>query len=362
MRSLRLRVIGYADIQGGGQVNVRDGLCFVGHISPPEGTTILDVSDAAKPRILGRVFVPLNTHSHKVRARDGIMLVNNEAFPEFNVTPELEPGLRIFDISTPEHPREIAFFRTGGCGVHRFDYDGTFAYLSTEMEGFRGNIVLIVDLSDLVRPREVGRWWLPGQWIAGGEVPSWEGVRHRVHHPLRSGCRLYVGCCHAGMAIVDVSDMSAPKTISRHPLHSLFSHTVLPAEAGDGDERRFVIAVDEGWWDEAGAFTVVDITDLAAPEIVGRVDLPPGNGRGIWAPHQPHEEIVDRLMFVAWFSHGLRVIDVSRPAEPIEIAYHLPRLRSEFGPLSNDVFVDAADRRIYLLDRVRGLEILEYDV
>lgn len=38
----------------------------------------------------------------------------------------------------------------------------------------------------------------------------------------------------------------------------------------------------------------------------------------------------------------------------------MPTMRSEFGPLSNDVFVDAANHRVYLIDRVRGLEILEY--
>ncbi len=361
MRSLRLKEIGYADVLGGGQVNVRDGLCFVGHISPPEGTTILDVSNPINPRIVGRVMLPLNTHSHKVRARDGIMLVNNEAFPEFNVTPELEGGLRIFDISRPEQPREISFFPTGGRGVHRFDYDGTYAYLSAEMEGFHGNIVVVVDLSDPVRPREVSNWWLPGQWLAGGESPSWSGVRHRVHHPLRWGDRLYVGCCHAGMAIVDVTDLSAPKTIARHPLHGLFSHTVLPAGSSDGDEGKFVIAVDEGWWNEDGAFTVVDITNLTDLQIATTVDLPPGKERGIWAPHQPHEEIIDGLVFVAWFSHGLRVLDVSQPAAPVEIANHMPQLRSEFGPLSNDVFVDRVNQHVYLLDRVRGLEILEYD-
>src|SRR5690606_38445389 len=111
----------------------------------------------------------------------------------------------------------------------------------------------IVDLSDPINPKEVGRWWMEGQWVAGGETPSKEGVRHRVHHPVRVGNRLYVGCCHAGMAIVDVSDLSSPQTISRHPLHGRFSHTVLPLF----DEKRspFVIAVDEGWWDMAGTFS-----------------------------------------------------------------------------------------------------------
>lgn len=361
MRSVRLRRIGYADVLGGGQVNVHDNLCFVGHINPPEGTTILDVADPRTPHMLGRVQVPMNTHSHKVRSRDGIMLVNNEAFPEFNVTPEFKGGLKIFDISRPQVPREVCFFPTGGRGVHRFDFDGTYAYLSTEVEGFRGNIILIVDVSDPVRPVEVSKWWMPGQWIAGGEVADWQGVKHRVHHGLRNDNRLYVGCCHAGMAIVDISDLKSPHTISRHSLHGLFSHTVLPVP-GKGDGRQYVIAVDEGWWDMAGAFTVVDVTEPAIPKITATIELPIKTAMGIWQPHQPHEEIIDELLFVAWFSHGLQVVDISEPTNPVIVGSHLPEMRSEFGPLSNDVFVEEATRRIYLLDRVRGLEIIEYDL
>lgn len=360
MRFVQLKTVGYADVLGGGQVNVRDNLCFIGHINPPEGTTILDVTDPRNPKMLGRVLVPMNTHSHKVRSRDGIMLVNNEAFPEFNVTPDFKGGLRIYDISKPQAPREICFFPTGGRGVHRFDFDGTYAYLSTEVEGFRGNIILIVDVSDPVRPKEVGKWWMPGQWTAGGEVADWVGVKHRVHHGLRHGNRLYVGCCHAGMAIVDIADLGHPRTISRHPLHGLFSHTVMPLQ-GNSDGRQHVIAVDEGWWDMAGAFTVVDVTDLDSPRIAATLDLPKREAMGIWQPHQPHEEIIDDLLCVAWFSHGLQVVDVSHPAKPVVVASHLPEMRSEFGPLSNDVFVDGKNRIIYLLDRVRGLEIIEYE-
>ena len=130
----------------------------------------------------------------------------------------------------------------------------------------------------------------------------------------------------------------------------------------DKNGSPYVIAVDEGWWDMAGAFSVVDIADLSAPRLVKTVEMPEGKERGIWQPHQPHEEIIEGFAFVAWFSHGLVVVDVSDPANAQRVAHHLPAMRSEFGPLSNDVFVDKANRRVYLLDRVRGLEILEYDV
>jgi hypothetical protein len=361
VRRVTLKAIGYADVRGGGQVSVKDGLCFVGHISPPEGTTILDVSDPGKPRLLSQVTLPWNTHSHKVRVHQDLMLVNHEAFPEFRVPPGFKGGLRIFDISRPEQPKEIHFLHTGGRGVHRFDFDGRYAYLSTERDGYQGNILVTVDLSDPVRPREVSRWWMPGQWIAGGETPGWEGgVRHRVHHGLRRGDRIYVSCVHAGMAIVDVTDITSPRTVARHPLHGLFTHTVLPTRGAPRAAGDYVITVDEGWWDMGGWVTSLDMSRPTAPQIIGQYDLPAGEDRGIWASHQPHEEIIDDLLFVAWFSHGLRVLDVGDPRSMTEVGSYMPEIRSEFGPLSNDVFVDRRTQRVYLVDRVRGLEILEY--
>jgi len=48
-------------------------------------------------------------------------------------------GFRIYDISDLTRPRQIAFQKTGGIGVHRFDSDADYAYISIEMEDFRGN-------------------------------------------------------------------------------------------------------------------------------------------------------------------------------------------------------------------------------
>jgi hypothetical protein len=56
--------------------------------------------------------------------------------------------------------------------VHRFTFDGRYAYLSPELDGYLANIVMILDLIDPAHTREIGRWWLPGQWIAGGESPT----------------------------------------------------------------------------------------------------------------------------------------------------------------------------------------------
>ena len=57
------------------------------------------------------------------------------------------PGFQILDVSKPAHPREIAFVETAGMGVHRYDLDDRYAYISTEMPGYLGCISVIYDLA-----------------------------------------------------------------------------------------------------------------------------------------------------------------------------------------------------------------------
>ena len=72
---------------------------------------------------------------------------------------------------------------------------------------------------------EAGRWWIPGQWEAGSEEYLWEGqVAPRCHHPLRMGDRLYVSYSMAGVFILDISDIAKPKVVGRR-CHRLASQT-----------------------------------------------------------------------------------------------------------------------------------------
>ena len=167
--SKRIKQVGRTDLPGGGLVTVENGYGYVGHIDPPHGTSILDLRDLKHPKVVAQLEVPDGIHSHKVRVSGDVMLVNYERYQR---SQKGQGGLKIFDISDKSHPREIAFFKAAGRGVHRFTFDGRYAYLSPMMEGYVGNIVLILDLKDPAKPEEVGRWWMPGQWTAGGETPT----------------------------------------------------------------------------------------------------------------------------------------------------------------------------------------------
>ena len=88
-----IKVVGFHDLPGGGQVVVRNNIAYVGHVKPPDGTSIIDVSDPSKPRDLARISVPEGTLSHKVRVENGLMLVNREVFPIGRVDPDFRGGL-----------------------------------------------------------------------------------------------------------------------------------------------------------------------------------------------------------------------------------------------------------------------------
>ena len=216
--------IGHIDCAGGGQVWVDGTTLYVGHMRHPTGTSIYDIADPRKPRQLARIDMPDGWHSHKVRAQNGIMIVNHER--NGKTGPEdFGGGLAIYDVSNPATPKLITKWMTAGKGVHRYDFDGRYAYISPTAEGFIGNIAMIPDLKDPARPTEVGRWWIPGQWQAGGETYPWgDGVAPRCHHPLRVGDRLYVSYSHHGLYILDIADLAKPKAIAHLATSPSFPH------------------------------------------------------------------------------------------------------------------------------------------
>ncbi len=360
--------IGRTDVAGGGQVTVVGKRAYIGHMKAPYGTTILDVSDPKNIRTLSHLEIPEGIHTHKVRAQDGLMVINVERYGKGSTA---QGGLKIYDVSDPAKPKELSFFHTADTGVHRFDFDGRYVYLSPEMEGYVGKIVLIVDLNDAEKPEEVGRWWLPGQWVAGGEKPDWEGTRHKCHHPLRLGDRLYTSYWHAGFVILDISDMTQPRMVSRldwSPPYPCPTHTALPVPH-QIQGRRFMAVTDEDIADRLaprpnGWFWMVDVTDETNPVPVSTWSYPQDHDfdpNEWFGAHQPQEQVYENnLIFLTWFAGGMRVLDISDPYRPEEVGHFVPEPgKGQTLVQSNDVFVDE-DGLIYLLDRFDGLEVLEF--
>ena len=50
-----LKHLAKLDIPGGGQVVAEGDYAYIGHMGPPDGTSIIDVSDPRKPRVTARI-------------------------------------------------------------------------------------------------------------------------------------------------------------------------------------------------------------------------------------------------------------------------------------------------------------------
>ncbi len=363
-----LELVGHSDLDGKGdgmQIMRNGDVAYVGHMGDfGVGTSVVDVSDVRRPRVLRQIPVPKGTHAHKVQLADSLLLVNHEQYPYRVGVPE-STGLLVYDVSRPADPKQLGFLPIDGLGVHRIWHaGGRWAYASARERGYRNRILVVVDLADPERPRLASRWWWPGQREGDADTLAPDSDIG-AHHVIVRGDRAYGGYFDAGVVVFHVADgrlelmssLSWAEEAGGHP----HTHTALPL----GD-RSLLVVTDEAIEPECeGArkdVHLVDISDERHPREVGRFPVPEGDycRRGLrFGPHNVHENRPgtyqsDRLVFVTYFNAGLRVYDTSDPQRPAEVAVHVPEAPPGQRVIQfNDVLVDA-DENIFVTDRLRG--------
>lgn len=396
LESRDVDMIGYHDLAGrpgfklAMTVEEDRWLLYLAHFWD-SGWTILDVTDPTSPELVRFVEGPEATWTLQVQAAEGILLTGLEK-PRPGWGREPGPGTRegvlLFDISggRASDPVEIGAFEVGGAGTHRNHWEGgRYAYLTSAPDGFADQMLEVLDVSDPSAPRSVSRWWWPGQHIAGGEVPAHDRYLHGPAYP--DGDLLYLGYGGVGMIILDVSDPSAPRLVSRLSFGDLGSiigcHSVVPLHGTD-----WVVvnseAIKEGTGEQLNYAFMVDVSDPTAPRIASWLPTPvPSPGLpytnyfakgGRFGPHnqhhyqnQPYLWRPTRHVVMTYFNAGLRVYDLADPLAPTECGFWVPEDPTHrYGPLpetlvsqSEDVLVDARGN-IFVTDKNHGLAVLRY--
>jgi hypothetical protein len=384
------------------QIMVHNGHAYIGQ-GFNAGFTVLDVRD---PRnVLPTFYRPTfaNTWNIHLQTHDNLLLVI-EAINFFKFVDQekdyysqasggldvaglgtngvdYSAGMRVYDISDPGTPREIAFMPVQGAGLHRIWYTGgRYAYASALLDGFTDYILLIIDLADPLHPVEAGRWWLPGMWAEGGEPPRSEAGRVGLHHAIISDGLAFCAWRDAGLVIVDVHDPAQPFLVAHRNWSPPFqggTHTALPLL-----DRDLLVVLDESTADNcadgAKHIWTMDLRERSNPVQISTVPVPDEEDfcaqPGHFGPHNLHENRPgslqsSQLLFATYQNAGVRAFDISDPYRPEPAGRYLTGMPNEKidtrksmtkSRHSADVFVDEQGLT-YVTDYSGGLNILQYD-
>jgi len=379
------------------------------------GTSIVEITDPANPKLVWHIPNDVNANSHAVWVVYDYQFDSGSPGRDYLIR-NFEAGddlrFQIFDItSRGSDPSQISLVSeiTGtppdscgpGCGgkltgtAHKgvWSRESGLYYSASGEPEFRTALLHIWDLKDPKNPKFVNRVWLPGQ--KDGE-PGFK--TQRAHHPVldEANNRLYIAFFSGGQWTAwDTSDPAAPKPVwvvdasppgrAAHTISPIVYDEV-PNFKGEALPRTYAFVTEEGLGpsmlcrgDVRAKAYMVDITDESNPFPVETWQVPNGDfceKGGRFGPHQ-HAETVnselnrfeDKLAWVAYFNAGVRVVDLSDPYNLNEVGHYLPKATEYSHPLAegqpvsimtNDVELD--DQGLcYVSDRVgSGLFVLEY--
>src|SRR6266704_3452782 len=402
--SRNIKFVSHSDQGGrsdGVQVIVHRGYAYIGQTFS-NGFTILDVRDALHPKFVDFIACPPNTRTVHLQVHDDVLLATNmpsvwtmQEFQNqqdyFGASPadkltglagSFTAGIRTFDISHGDRPREIGFLPVEGIGPHRIWYTGgRYAYASIHFADFTDHIFAVVDVADPRKPEVVGRWWIPGMWRAGAETPTWrKGRRYALHHALVAGHLAYGAWRDGGLTVLDVSNPARPTLLAHRNLDPPFgggTHSPLPLP-----DRNLLVLADEANFADCSLGLrhtwIFDVREPGNPVSFATMPVPSEadycKKGGNFGPHnlwenRPGAFQSSRYIVATYHNAGVRVFDIENPFQPREAGYFVPPDPERmFDPRPNrpkviqsaDCFVDAQGV-MYLTDNNAGLYILQFE-
>lgn len=310
-------------------------------------------------------------------------------------------GIRTYDITNPGEPVLLDEFSTGktGSGTHMNFYDGgRYAYLDAgwddqfRMENAQratGNGLMIVDMSDPAKVKEVSRWWVPGQrlgeedeykkFLFAGDRAAWTSSHGGPSVPRRvedGGNVGYGGFGHFGMYVFDFTDIRKPKVFGKvrwefETIGGIPYHTCYPviADAAHPRLQGLVIGVPETVQPDCREpfkpAQVIDVNDPRSPRVIGLfprpvapTDAPYSDfcfARGRFGTHNIQPWLAPgrsrpEIVVMTYFNAGIRVFDISEPTQPKEVAWFVPPRESDISNYG-DWFRDGAESVFVEWDR-----------
>lgn len=412
-------------------------ILFVGHhageaLNPAtglierNGLSIVDVTDPARPTYLTHVpptGAEANGTQH-VQVCDGRALPAGDDTKVYAIRTNGAVSYEVLDVSDPAAPRFLTTIAETGVSsrpesergnreTHKFQWDCAtgIAYLNGTAAGWRVTRVLqAFDLTDPTRPKHIRDFGLAGHEPTSTK-PYPEPQVAGLHQPFVVGNRMYLGYNSGEEGTLQIVDrerfMNGDATptavnllepqIARVDLPSYWGvHTAKPiydfaiADYADNSEARtrdlLLVVSESGTYrcqEPRDVLLIFDITEEEQPLPISSFQVPEEPGDychrgGRFGPHSfadaYHPAFDKRLVVLAYFNAGVRVVDIRNPFEPKEVARFIPEVTENTTESCIDIDgAEQCDRAIqtnnvnlddrgyiYALDRAStGLHILE---
>jgi hypothetical protein len=391
---------GFNDLQGRSAyqpIIINEGgreIAYVGHhtgsamnpltgVVEPNGTSIVDVTDPAKPKYLAHI--PGSSEageeaggSQMVRVCSGSVLPHGVRGKWYLLRPLGSKAQEIYDVTDPAHPSRVTQIVGDLDHTHKswWECDTGIAYLvaNAPAEGWKGQHMKIYDLSDPAKPVYIRDFGLLGQQP---NATSHEGVMEgiAIHGMISAGTaknRVYAAYGTGANGVIQILDrkklltafenptkptteeMLAPQlgflTMSpdqgAHTTFPIFAEPIPEFQGHAGLKKRDLLIVPSEaargdhcspgpGGERAGphlAF-LVDISNEATPWPISTFRVPetPGDycGRGgRFGTHSVAESFYPpyygKIAIFSWFNAGTRVFDIRDPFAVQEVAYFIP--------------------------------------
>ncbi len=312
-----------------------------------DGLLVLDISNPFDPQIISRIGTTGGGVGEAITIKDHYMILAHQSYIE------------IYDVSNPADPVQKAFFYPPG-HPRKLLAVGNYLYTILDDSGFQ-----VTDITDPEDP-------IPGEHIN----PGIQGSRQDV--ALHDGY-LYLCDWNRGLVIYDASDPEHLTEINTYSTPGMLNDITF-----DGD-FAYLSCYSE--------LQVVDVSDPASPQYVGNyrtsgnpwsihvsgdrgylcdiytfqvLDLSdPSNIQRLGALVMSKTGTVFRTTVLgntAYVAHGwggLKMIDISDPTHPVQVAEYPPEKNRSYSTLK---LIHGADHYIlYALDSGSGVDILSLE-
>jgi hypothetical protein len=288
------------------------------------GLTVFNVVNPTAPVLVRTVTMPADSYWNGVWSKGDALYVASAS-----------RGVLVFDITDPASPVFLKAVPGNNINVHTVFVEGDRLYA---MSPSPSSETLIFDITRPLEPVLLTRFTVPG-----GDTTGYP------HDAFAYEGRLYINHLNLGYVILDVRNPDNVLQLGQYQYSNQTSHANAVGTFG-GRTIAF-----EGGENYDAHLRALDVTNPTKVVKLGEFRLRPQS-----SIH--NMVLVGTRLYIAWYQEGVRVLDVSNPAEPRPLAYFNTFRETDFE--RGYSFYDGAigmrvpgDGYVYVVDTARGLLI-----